>query len=120
MSTQLTIDLAEKTITATGVMAIRELVSVTLVNIGGSLPANLILTLSNGDEIIAQCQNFTNVGGNIIGYLDLSVENALAVFQPTDPPLWVRSLYLTLWDGSSNSLLANDVASIQNNVFVEG
>jgi hypothetical protein len=72
----------------------------------------------NGDEQITSCSNFSTSGSNIVGVLDLSVVNALALFNPTDMPLALKEVYFTLWDSNLNSLLLDDYLTVQNNVFV--
>ena len=115
--TILHIDLDSKLVTVTGIMAIRELVSVELDNIGGSDPSNLILALSNGDTVLASCHGFTAVGPAAVGILDLSLIGVVGLFDINDDPQGKFNLFLTVWDSYLNSMRVNTSIPIFNNVF---
>jgi len=120
----LTIDLSSKTMTASSTIAIRETIYVSLVNIGASTPANLVLRVVRETNAYANATNFTAAGtdtnGNVMAYgpLDLNTTELVDYYEGLNPTV-SREWSLAVWDTSIGRLLVNDYIDIQNNPYDE-
>lgn len=114
----LTIDLATKKVTVSGSLAIREKVTVTLVNLGESTASNLSLRLLNGAETMAFCLTFTASGDTAVGTMDLSATALIAIFDADeDRPDAKRQLHITVWDKGVRKCLVHHQVDISNCVY---
>ncbi|MCK9520570.1 MAG: hypothetical protein M0R74_16325, partial [Dehalococcoidia bacterium] len=117
-NTTLTIDLSNKTVAASATIAIREIVNITLVNIGTSSPADLILRIVRETNAYANAESFTASGTNAVGALDLNTTELVDAYKGLNPTA-SKQWSIAVWDTSQGSLLVNDFINIQNNPYDE-
>jgi len=113
----LTVDLSNKTYSATATLAIRETVYVKLANIGESAATNLCLRLVRETNAYANATNFVaSDSTNAYGALDLNTTELVNYFTGLNPTA-SRQFSLAVWDTSLGRLLVNDYISVQNNPY---
>jgi hypothetical protein len=116
MNTTLTVSVADKTATASGVMTIREMVSLIITGSPTSDPSGLLLRILDpaGFALMAECASFALSGGNFLGTLDLS-DPVLADEFLGDDARKERAFILQLWAGLDKNLLVGDRIMLMNN-----
>ena len=113
----ITIDLSNKTATVSAVIAIRETVNVSLVNIGTSAATNLCLRLVLTTNAYANATNFVSNGvSTAFGALDLNTTELVNYFSGYNPTA-SKKFSMAVWDTALGTLLLNDYINIQNNPY---
>jgi len=129
----LTIDLGQKKVISTNVIAIRETVPVRLVNIGQAAPSNLVLRITDNigttyalttgfatsaPAAVAQYGR-TSIYNVAVGSVDLNTSEFVAFFT-NRVPAFARPFTLGLWDVGRARLLVTDNITIKNNPYQPG
>ena len=119
MATDLTITITASTKRAalSADVALRETVDVTITNLSGALPANLVVGIIDGTNLVAAGSSFTNNGGNAAGELNLNTEELTNAFSTASVARGKKTFDLIVWDSNEKSLLVNDRIDILYNPY---
>lgn len=117
---QIVVDVANKTVTCTNAVAVRENVPVQIINLGGTTPANLLLqVLDRTNGVMATGGSFAASGQNATGTVSFNTIPLVAAFSNL-PAQSAKPYTLALFDTNLVRLLVNDQIEILNNPFVAG
>lgn len=112
------VDIRDKTVTATNLIAILETVPTKIINLDGADPEDLILRIMDRDgTTMALAESFTGDVTNAYGNIDLNTSELTNYFSGGSAQS-IKHLNLGVWDTGQNILLANDRIEIQNNPYL--
>jgi len=113
----ITVNTTNKTGVVSGAVAIREMVTFTIVNLDGTASTNLSMTIMTRDnETVATGSSFTNAGANAVGDIDLNTDELVLAFSNSSPTATMTYKF-GIWDSVVNTLLISDSITLQANPY---
>jgi hypothetical protein len=112
----ITVDLDKKTVSKSGVMCIREKVSVVISGASAADVTGIVLRVIEpcGFTEMAKCDSFTPSGATFVGTLDLSGDDLAGEFSD-DTADKTRVFMIQVWNTVDEDLIINDRILIMNN-----
>ena len=115
----LTVTVATKKLAVTNTPGLYETVDLTIVNLGESTAANLVLNIQDsGGNIMATAEDFAASGDDAIGVLDLNTQELVDYFENAFTRQ-EKPFVISIYDTDRNNLLAIDNISIVNNPYTD-